>query len=174
MASFADLKPRNHQPLGRVIESGLSAFLLGHPEAFDALLFKAVKGSEEDVAVAGGIIDVVGSMESSERSLDYADPVKTRAFLLPDDGISFYATTDGAGETEVGIEQPLAMLLLEPDVPKYSVVRWQEYDGTGLDAAIVSRTFYVFDAKPAGRGTGAGMVYFILPMSSPGELPQEV
>lgn len=161
------LRPRGYTPLSSVIARDLAKVLAQHPEAFDCLVFKAIKGTEETLALNE---DVVGTLESGARSLEYEPPVKGRAMIVYDEALTFGALGDGLAENFHSASQSINLVLSVDGVRTYSFVQWLEYP-TAEAMEPQARTVYVLESLPAGRTLGVGMVYRCLPLAAMGEVP---
>lgn len=162
-----ELRPRGYMPLASVIARDLAKMLEQHPEAFDCLVFKAIKGTEETLALNE---DVVGALESGARSLEYEPPVKGRAMIVYDDALTFGALGDGLTENFHSASQGINVALSVEGVRPYTFVQWLEYP-TADAVEPQARTVYVLESLPAGRTLGVGMVHRCLPLTAMGELP---
>lgn len=156
---------RDYRETGAVISGDVSVLLSSHPEAFDATLFQAVSGSEEN---ATEVSDVVGTLESSEVRIEYADPVPVRAMLVPDDSVMLGAFSDGTSNNPLDESGPVMLVLSEAVVPKQSVVRWLEYTGQG-DDDVREVAVYIVKSAPSGASPIFGMVHYCIPLMSAGE-----
>jgi len=147
---------RDFRPTFQVLADDLIAFLSTEPTAIKAVLFRADRASVEQLTDEP---DNVGSMEASEKTIDYSDPVPVYAYELP---IDFQVSMDTAGEHWTGFEgQPVQMLIGASSVPKGSILLYDEYDST--DDSTVRRIFYVDGAVSATKHPGVAVVYSMLP-----------
>ncbi len=69
------LNPRDFRVPARILIEDLKTMLAHDPKAFDCLIFPAIPGDEETVAVAD---DPVGSLDAGERAQKYGEPVPER------------------------------------------------------------------------------------------------
>jgi hypothetical protein len=162
------LNPRDYRERSAVLSADFANMLDNHPDAFDCLLYKAIRSTPENL-VLGLVDDVVGAAEGSERKIEYADPVQTRGMLVPEEQFLFAAYTDGAIDENVGsAEQPLVLLLKEAEVPKQSVVTWVEFTGQG--AATKEVRVYILESKAFGKAPSAGLKHYCIPMIDEGEI----
>jgi hypothetical protein len=139
-----------------------------HPDAFDCLLYKAQRATAESVVV-GLVEDVVGASEGSERKIEYADPIETRAMLVPEEQFLFSAYTDGSTDENFGSTgQPIVLVLKEHDVPKQSVVTWLEYTGQGVETK--ENRVYILESRGFGKSPSAGLRHYCIPMNDEGEV----
>lgn len=161
--------PRDYRDRSSVLSSDFATMLDDHPDAFDCLLYKSIRSAPENV-VTGLVDDVVGSSEGSERKIEYADPVQTRAMLVPEEQFMFMSYTDGSTDENIGsADQPLVLLLKEQDVPKHSIVTWNEMTGE-LDTDIKEIRVYILESKAFGKAPSAGLKHYCIPMKDEGEL----
>lgn len=148
-----------HRPATDQLTADLLATIEQHPMAFDVVVFPAIGDSKEDVS-AEAMDDVVGSLESDERSLEYQSPFTTLA-LEPSNEIERYAML-GAGDG-FGIQQPdggsYRLLIKDGPVPKRSVVAYVVDTGQGL----ALRVMYVMRGDTIGRKAPAGNIYSLIP-----------
>lgn len=159
------MENRDYREQAAVVADALATMLEDNPDAFDVLVFRPVSGSEE-VSVEGQE-DVVGTMESSERRVSYADPVPARALLVPDDALILEAYTDGSVDDPLSQAQPQVLILSIPDVPRQSIVRWKEFMSPN-DEIMRDVNMYVLDIKASGRAPVASIRYFVIPLMSGG------
>lgn len=162
------MNPRDFTNRSAVLSDDIITMLDEHPDAFDCLLYRAVRSSVENV-VEGLVEDVVGKSEGSERKIDYADPIETRAMLVPEEQFLFTAYTSGSVDENMGsTDQPLVLMLKEQNIPKQSVVTWLEYTGDGTTTKEVR--VYVLESKTFGKSPTAGLRHYCIPMKDEGEL----
>lgn len=159
--------PRDYREHAAVASADMATMLDNHPDAFDCLIFKAIPGSEENVAA--DVTDLAGSLESTTRAIDYADPMPSRCMIVPDEGLRLAALSNGTDADYWSEEQPLAVVLKEQDVPKQSVIRWREFseDPDGEPRTV---TMYVLRSEPFGKSPIAGMKHFCIPFQAAGEI----
>lgn len=98
-----------------MVGDGIATLLDQHPEAFDCLVFKVVKGSEEQLASED---DPAGALESEARALSYESAVPARALIIYDDAVSFGTLPDGLRENFQAAEQPFKLLLWEGEIAR--------------------------------------------------------
>jgi hypothetical protein len=156
---------RDYTAQSTVLSADFITMLDHHPESFDCLFFKAELSAPEDVTPSS-VTDVVGSIEGTERKISYADPVESRARVVPDEGLSMLAFEAGQGEDAHSGAEPLVVLLKESNVPKQSIITWTDVTGTTTTKTM---TYYVLESKPFGRAPVAGMKHYCIPMPSEGE-----
>jgi hypothetical protein len=139
------------------IAGDLAAQFDQDPDAIDILLFKARHDLKETVTETP---DVVGALEASERAIQYDDPIPTRAIVIPFD-FRFTALDDGqmAGQSAEG-EQPIILLIKADDVPKQSVIQWDEYVS---DTEVYRRTYYVLFSEAYGQAPVITMAHYCIP-----------
>ncbi len=127
------------------------------PDAIDILLFKARHDLKETVTT---VPDVVGALEASERAIQYDDPISTKAIIVPFD-FRFMALDSGqmAGQENEG-NQPIILLIKEDNVPKQSVVQWDEYVSEGQ---VERRTYYVLFSEAYGQAPVITMGHYCIP-----------
>lgn len=160
--------PRDYRERAEVLSSDFATMLDNHPDAFDCLVYKAMRSTAENV-VEGLLDDVVGSSEGSERKIEYADPVEGKAMLVPEDMFFFGAYTDGSTDENIGTaDQPLVLLLSVPDVPKQSVVSWLVY--TDQAGTTKENRVYILESKSFGIAPSAGLKHYCIPMKDEGEI----
>lgn len=148
-----------HRPATDQLAQDLLATIEQHPMAFDIIVFPADSDTKEDVSAAA-MQDVVGSLESDERRLEYGEPFTTLA-LEPSHEIERYAMLSG-GEG-YGLQQAeggmLKLLIHTGPVPTRSVVAYVVDTGAGL----ALRVMYVMRGDTIGRKAPAGHVYVMIP-----------
>lgn len=161
------MNPRSFRPLARVLKTDISTMLAHAPDAFDCVVFMA-KDAEHDESVSM-VPDVVGALDSDERAQEYDEPIRARAKILYDAGLTFEAM-GGAVENFLSGAQPVRLLLSVPGLRKFSLIQWAEYPDVDSDGEVV-RTVYVMSTNPVGRTLGAGVIYDCLPLPALGEVP---
>lgn len=152
------MKNRDYRNFNQAINYDFMVFVNHHPDAIDILLFRPDPESLETMAVDQ---DVVGAIESEERSIEYLDPVMTRAVLVPDDYLA--SAVDAGGEPDGDMAQPVAMLVGEPDVPQQSIVQYREYIND-TDVRVVS--LYVMRSEIIGEAPGLGIKHYCVPFQA--------
>lgn len=150
--------PRDYRPTHAALLADVSTMLAQHPDSFEALYYKADRDNPETVAVGE---DVVGALDTSERSLHYADPVSVRAMIVPE-FMPFPMTTDG-DRVDGERAEPVVLLLSEQDVPNASVIQWEEY----VDATNTRQiALYVVKGEQVGVAPGVCAKLYCLPMQA--------
>lgn len=149
--------PRDYRLHHEAIAMDIITMLQQHPDAFDALLYRARLSEPESVAAG---IDVAGALDTSERTLGYDDPASCRAMIVPESA-PFPVTLDGA--TSMPCDEPVVLLLSEQHVPQQSVVQWSEY--TDHESAM-DVILYVWRSEQAGVAPGVYSRLYCLPMQA--------
>lgn len=166
-SNIADaLNPRDFREPARILVQDYQTMLAHDPKAFDCLIFPAVPGEEETVAVAE---DPVGSLDAGERAQTYGEPVLGRAMIVPEEGLGFEVLAGEVANSFLGVTAPMNILLSMP-VRNYSLIQWREYATPDAEEPEI-RTVYVLSAKAVGRVAGAGTVYVCAPLPALGEVP---
>lgn len=160
------LNPRDFRAPARILTQDYQTMLAHDPKAFDCLIFPAVPGDEEIVAVAE---DPVGSIDAGERAQKYGEPVLGRAMIVPEEGLGFEVLAGEVANSFLGVTAPMNILLSIP-VNDYSLIQWREYATPDAEEPEL-RTVYVLSAKAVGRVAGAGTVYVCAPLPALGEAP---
>ena len=160
------LVPRDFRIPAKILAQDLQTMLAHDPKAFDCLIFPAVPGEEEIVAVAE---DPVGSLDAGERAQKYGEPVLGRAMIVPEEGLGFEVLAGEVANSFLGVTAPMNILLSMP-VRNYSLIQWREYATPDAEEPEI-RTVYVLSAKAVGRVAGAGTVYVCAPLPALGEVP---
>jgi hypothetical protein len=150
------MKRRDHRKFNAAIAKCMDIFLQRHPDAIDAILFKADHAHQETSSVMS---DVVGSMEAEERALTYLSPVVTRIFPFPPEAV--LSADDYGDHCDGNMDQPIAVLIEEPDVPKQSIIQYEEYISPTEVRAVA---LYVVHAEMLGGE--AGKKYYCMPFQA--------
>ena len=151
------MNPRDFRPTFTITAADLTNFLNNDPTAFDALLFRAIRSNKEQVT---DVEDLVGSMEASEKIIEYEDPVPVRATERP---FEFPVLMDGTSEYIDGYtEEPVVMFIGGDNIPKASVLAYDEYDDANSNS-ISRRILYVEKIESITKHPGAANLYFMLP-----------
>jgi hypothetical protein len=146
---------RDYRPTNTFLSASLTAFLTNSPIAIDVVLYRAIEGTEETVAEG---VDEVGTMETRERKIDYADPEPIKGVIVPDDSILFGFTDDGG--SPIPGEEPIVMLLSAADVPKQSVIWYEDY----VDVESTEEHYlYVLKAEAVGGPPALITKYYLIP-----------
>jgi len=153
------MSTRDYRVHSNSIASDLDAQFDQDPDAIDVLLFKARHDLKETVTETP---DIVGALEASERAIQYDDPIPTKAIIVPFD-FRFMALDDGrtAGQSNEG-NQPIILLIKEDNVPKQSVVQWDEYVS---DTEVERRTYYVLLSEAYGQAPVITMAHYCIPFA---------
>ena len=149
------MKARDYRDFYKAMSDDFLVFVRNHPDAFDILLFKPDLSSAETVAVDQ---DVVGALEGEERALEYLDPVKVKAVLIPDEFP--FGAVDAGGEPDGSMDQPSVLLIADPDIPKQSVVQYREFIND-TDVRVVS--LYVLRSEIIGEAPGVCEKHYCVP-----------
>ncbi len=164
------IEPRNYRQIATVSDADIDTLLDTHPDAFECLLFKAIIGSEEQLAP--DVTDYAGSLESTKVGISYADPIKTKAFMLPEEGFRMPALMDGsdADYYDNDGQQPVVLLIKEKDVPQQSVIRWREAaDDANAEPRTI--TMYILRSDSMGRSPSVSkMRHYCIPFPASGEI----
>ena len=151
------MRVQNTTIVSRQIKTDLDAIIDSHPEGFDVVLFKAVSSNKESIALVED--DVVGSLESKERTLDYEAPIVVAAMEPQQDIRSYqgFSSGDGYGLLQ---DEGQYKLLISGTVPKYSVLAFavQQHDDT-----YSLRVMYVIGLRALGRKAPVGYIYNLIP-----------
>lgn len=151
------MRVQNTTLVSKQIATDLDRIIASHPEGFDAVLFKAISDAKEVVAKYEG--DVVGTLESKERTLEYESPVIVAVMEPQQDIRSYQGLSSGDG---LGIIQDEGQykLLIAGTVPKHSVLAFtvQQHDDT-----YALRVMYVISLRALGRKAPAGYLYNLIP-----------
>lgn len=161
------LNPRDFRAPAKILAQDYQTMLAHDPKAFDCLIFPALPGEEETVAVAD---DPVGSIDAGERAQRYGEPVLGRALIVPEEGLGFEVLAGEVANSFLGVTAPMNILLSMP-VHNYSLIQWKEYATPDAEEPEI-RTVYVLSAKAVGRVAGAGTVYVCAPLPALGEIPE--
>ena len=146
---------RDYRTTNQALSTALYALLDQSPNAIDVILFKALPGTEEVVAEGA---DVVGTMEARERRIEYADPVNTKALIIPEESMIFGFADDG--ESPIPGEEPVVMLIKGDDIPKQSVIWYEDY----VDATHTEEHYmYVLKAESVGVSPAMITKYYLIP-----------
>lgn len=130
------------------------------PENFDVRLYRARIAELETTTE---MPDVVGTLETNERAIKYDEPVETIARFVQYEWPDLRAGLDGAVVNEGSIEEtPVVLLLREPNVPRQSVIEYDEYDDNDQLRTI---RLYVLESRPYGRSPVICFHHFCIPMA---------
>lgn len=162
------LNPRDFRKPAKILVQDYQTMLAHDPKAFDCLIFPAIPGQEETVAVSE---DPVGSIDAGERAQKYGEPVLGRAMIVPEEGLGFEVLAGEVANSFLGVTAPMNILLSIP-VNDYSLIQWREYATPDAEEPEL-RTVYVLSAKAVGRVAGAGTVYVCAPLPALGEAPEQ-
>jgi hypothetical protein len=151
---------RDFRPTLSVVSGDIRIMLENEPTAIKGLLFRANRSAKE--TLPNMPTDLVGSMEASEKIIEYLDPVECFGLEIP---FEFDVSMETAGDHANDFsEEPRAMLLSVNPVPKGSVFVYDEFDATTeVGASTVRRIFYVQASRPVSKHPGAGVIYFMMP-----------
>ncbi len=143
-----------------IVSADIRTMLQNEPTAIKGLLFRADRAAKE--ALPNMPVDSVGSMEASDKIIEYLDPIDCYGMEVPFD---FDVPMETAGDHASDFsEEPRAMLLSVDPVPKGSVFVYDEYDATtAAGTSTVRRMFWVQASRPVSKHHGAGVIHFMLP-----------
>lgn len=139
------------------IATDLDRIIETHPEAFDGVLFRAISENKEVVAQAEQ--DIVGSLDSKERTIEYEPPVVV-GVIEPTQDIRHYPGLNSGDGYGLQQDDGQYRLLIAGRVPRYSVIAFpvQQHDGT-----YTLRIMYVLNIRTLGRKAPAGYIYSLIP-----------
>ncbi|MBF0121264.1 MAG: hypothetical protein HQK79_20715 [Desulfobacterales bacterium] len=146
----------DYREISQSIANNIDILFESHPDAFDVLLFKAKPEALETVSI---MPDVVGSLESNERAIEYEDPIKTRAFRVPDD-LQNFLTLDGSMPND-NQDNPVILYIQERDIPAQSVIQYHEYINQ-KEARTV--TLYLLKSEAIGKSPSISVKHYFIPM----------
>jgi len=149
------METRDYRETSALIASDLVTMFDSDPDAIDLLLYKARIGNPETVVETE---DVVGSLEADERAIEYDDPIDTRGIFLPFDFQEVLAMDSGAQPGDY--ETPIVMLIQETDIPKGSVIQYDEYVN-GDEKQTVS--LYILKSDAVGQAPAIAMKHYLIP-----------
>jgi len=133
-------KRRDNRKPGRTMANYLKRLQDAQAVEFDCLLFRAEESADE-IIVPGE--DVLGTIESNERAVTYADPVLARARKVTE------------SRSDKKMNASVVLVLNVADVPSHSVVQYIEQvaGGTVREVGV-----YVVMSEPMGDAPGAGLL----------------
>lgn len=149
------MKPRDYRDFNAAMSEDFMVFVRSHPDAFDILLFKPDLSSQEKVTEE---TDVVGALESEERSLKYLDPIITKAVLVPDEYP--FGVVEAGGEPDGNIGQPVVLLIADPEILKQTIVQYREYIN---DTDVRKVSLYVLRSEIIGEAPGVCEKHYCVP-----------
>lgn len=149
------MKERDYRDFNAAMSGDFMIFVNSHPDAFDILLFKPDLSSQEKVTEE---TDVVGALESEERSLEYLDPIMTKAVLVPDEYP--FGVVEAGGEPDGNMDQPVVLLIADPDIPKQSIAQYREYIN---DTDVRKVSLYVLRSEIIGEAPGVCEKHYCVP-----------
>lgn len=150
---------RDYRAHRNAIAADLSTQFDNDPDAFDILLYKPNLEAQESVTSQP---DIVGSMEADERVLEYGDPIASKALKIPFD-FRFLALDEGDEPSQDSQDkQPVILLIKETDVPRQSVIQFEEYLD---DTAIRIATYYVLYSEAYGQAPVITYAHYCVPMA---------
>ena len=153
---------KDHHTTQVAMFAALEKMLDGDPQAFDAMLY-VVEDAEPEVVVTN-ILDPAGGVEMDERKPSYADPVETRAMIVPDDALVHFAVDSGDG---IAPETDAKKMLIKGTVPKRSVLQFDKYKSAGETETVF---YYVLSSTPVGDAPVLGYIHNMIPFPGIKEL----
>lgn len=150
------IQTRDYRETSQLIASDLETMFDHDPDAIDVLLYKSKLIMAE--IVTGLVQDVVGSLESDERAIEYADPIETRAIFLPFDFSGILAMDDG--QMSGDFETPIVMLIKGDEIPKASVIQYDEYVNQTETRRV---TLYIMKSEAVGQSPAIAFKYYLIP-----------
>jgi len=158
------LKPRDYRDTAAAVKSNLQTHIDMHPDAFEVLLFVPDYSTAETVAENA---DVVGALDLDERHMEYRDPIEARAVRvrLPSP-FAMGLVDDGGDENDGQTDEPILLLLSENDVPKQTVIQFEEY--VNQDEAVIVN-YYVQNSEAIGSAPHIWKKHFCVPFRAFGD-----
>lgn len=155
--TLADLKPRDYREPLAGLAGNVKTFIETHPDSFECLLYQADPTTPETVAAN---VDVVGSIESTERTLTYKSPEPTMAFIVPDANPRD-VEIDG-DDLSSDLAEAVVLLIAFDPVPQQSIIQYREMVNDSDTPRDV--TLYVHHIDQVGSGPGVCKRYYCMPM----------
>lgn len=146
---------RDYRTTNTLISADLDTMFDQDPDAIDILLFKARRGNPETVVETE---DVVGSVEADDRAVEYDDPIDSRGIFLPFEFDGILAMD--SGEKQGDYETPVVMLIKEKDIPKGSVVQYDEFISATETQTL---TMYIIKSEAVGQAPAIAMKHYLIP-----------
>jgi hypothetical protein len=131
-----------------------------HPDAFGVSIHKAT-GPLENPAPEIEEHPQVVAMESGERRPTFAEPVQTRAMIVPPEIRNMLGLYGGDVQANpMADEEPMLIVLKDQAVPRYSFVQWQEAQA---DGGIQDRLMYILHGEAVGEAPAIVMIHHCIP-----------
>jgi len=152
--------PINNTKLTDAVYADMQKTIEFSPAAFDIIIFKA---DPEAATTANNteMIDVVGSLEARENEVSFSHPISSMALEIPSEGYQTELMVAMGGMSDGFQDDPIAMLILEPNVPEQSVIYIKEVIG---DTEKI-KTYFIDRVQPIAKEGLAGAKYYLLPFS---------
>ncbi len=150
-------QPRDYRETGQALAANIQAMIENHPDSFECDLYEAIPSQVETVAPG---VDVVGTLESEERSISYKTPVEIRAILVPAPELALLGVTVDGAEADGYMDAPVVLRLSAPKVPEQSIIKYFEYID---DDEVKEVLLYVQSSVAIGKAPGAGLLHYCLP-----------
>ena len=150
------MKARDYSATHAAIAGDIGTFIKNHPDNFEILLFKAINSSKETTAISA---DVVGSIESQERQIDYEEePIIVTALKYP--GGDPILISDTEDNPIAKLDQPITLLIDCPDIPVQSFFEINEYISLNH---IKVNTYIIAEIENISEAPGSGKKYICTP-----------
>lgn len=151
------LKPKGagHDAYTDCVRRDWAAMIIGHPERFDALLYKAVR-------VSGVPEDSEAKFESIDENvsdISYADPVVVSAVESTGEDDDFIPSLDGDESMGFGESGLMLLRISDFDVPEGSSI---EFLVSLAGGELQGQSWYVLRSKAIGS-PAVGFVHYCIP-----------
>lgn len=164
-----DLKPRNYVPGGKVLQHTYEVMLRDHPEAFDVIVFPALRSEENEINAVDA--PEITLLDRDERGQTYGEPYKCRAIIAPEETLAFSATDSELLESFHSASEAVNLLLAGRGVRTYSIIQWLEYPDMDSEETV-ERTVYVAATRPVGHTMNTWTIHTCFPLFGEGEIPE--
>ncbi|MCX4030350.1 hypothetical protein H0A36_26595 [Endozoicomonas sp. SM1973] len=148
------IQPQDFLALTERLASDTKQFLFQSRDTRQVMLFKALQDQASDP------LDLVGTLEQRETTVNYAAPIIVKARFFPNDNPQNLLAS--GFQSAPDFESPKTVLLDSEPVPEQSIL-WCE-DRLPNDKKTVE-LFYVLAATPIGKHGLVGAKHQVLPMS---------
>lgn len=163
MSDSVTEKKRNrfggHTAFHQAIKSDWYKAIQLDPNSFDALLYLPISESEENTDSGNYEDDIFSEVDSTQTTLQYADPVVVPVVDCPDELESFSLMADN--ETNMNeSELPLILRVGVEGIPSGSVLEWEEE----ITPEGKTRRVWWYIHRSYGLGTvNVGTLYVCIP-----------
>lgn len=152
-------------PYSAMVSADWIAAIKGHPERFDAALFRPVAPLAIDTQVDTPLF---GQIDDQTQDISYSDPVLVTCVESNGDDDSFLAAWEGDESMGYGASATMILRISESNVPASSIV---EFLVANADGSTSDQFWYIHHSEAVGT-PAIGFLHYLIPCGDVENLPE--